>query len=1004
MASLISNECGRLGVWGSNSGADRQGRGSLDDQLRNDSTVHNMVAQSLKSLHSCITQGIELAKNPAKPLGENEEFDIPDGMSDFGSEASSVDSSQDTSPIDSVLAAIIQQVQALYESSTLLRRPAVPDKYIRSVTKNISSISNMFGPWDIAHVLEKVTQWHAENERKLEEPLKANDWLCVRLGAGNTRRREQLSYWQGHPGQGSSTKINAEIFSPAQNVSQKFVVDPTTVLVSPTPAKIVAHSTSASDFTTHSFSAVAQSVLKDTATISGRPKTIYASSDYRPEATEIRLPDFPKTEKGAVTVSCPYCFIQLDVKEMDNQRDLWKKHVFRDLRPYQCTWEHCSHSDKLYVTRHDWIFHEMQIHRRQWTCRDCDENFKSKTSIENHLRSRHLGTFTEKQLPMLLNLCEREIEPNTPTGCPLCEKILPLASLRGDNDLQGHLAWHLEQIALFVISKSDADEASGADEAESNKAAPGGVDDAEAAQLLGLNKDTEDSGNNQTEGDQIPTFPGFAPQERTEADKLRSSKTKANKENKEKTLEELKAFASSFKLSTTPPNDLAAIITKDPAKNRSTDAILDLSKLDEEPTEAQIISRVQDWTTGSASVTEAKSQLENNNHDARETPDYAKSTSKGGYENSLAFSEIPRQDEEAEEIRQYEEDKEMQRRRQDEDAEEIRQYEEAEEMQRRRQDEDAEEIRQYEEAEEMQRRRQDEDAEEIRQYEEAEEMQRRRQDEDAEEIRQYEEAEEMQRRRQDEDAEEIRQYEEAEEMQRRRQDEDAEEIRQYEEAEEMQRRRQDEDAEEIRQYEEAEEMQRRRRDEEAEEIRQYEEAEEMQRRRQDEDAEEIRLYEEAEEMQRQRRDEEAEEIRQYEGAEVIQRRDLADKVQVLGVEHIDTLRSMSQLASVLSFQGNYEEAETFYRLALEGKSKVIGVEHPETLISMSELAAVLFTQDKKVEAEVLYSRALEEKEKVYGIGHRDTFSYVFNLQMVLESQGKHEQSRELQKRIPHHTT
>lgn len=89
-----------------------------------------------------------MANNPEVSHKEDEAFDIPDGMSDFGSETST-DSTEGTSPIDSVLAAIVLQVQSLYESSALLRRPEIPDKYIRSVAKNTTSISNLFGPWDM---------------------------------------------------------------------------------------------------------------------------------------------------------------------------------------------------------------------------------------------------------------------------------------------------------------------------------------------------------------------------------------------------------------------------------------------------------------------------------------------------------------------------------------------------------------------------------------------------------------------------------------------------------------------------------------------------------------------------------------------------------------------------------------------------------------------------------------------------------------------------------------
>lgn len=68
------------------------------------------------------------------------------------------------------------------------------------------------------------------------------------------------------------------------------------------------------------------------------------------------------------------------------------------------------------------------------------------------------------------------------------------------------------------------------------------------------------------ERDVVTAFKGFAAQQRTQADKLRMSKARADKEVK---LQELKAFASSFKLNSPLPNDLVAIIAKDPAKQRA---------------------------------------------------------------------------------------------------------------------------------------------------------------------------------------------------------------------------------------------------------------------------------------------------------------------------------------------------------------------------------------------------------------------------------------------------
>ena len=243
------------------------------------------------------------------------------------------------------------------------------------------------------------------------------------------------------------------------------------------------------------------------------------------------------------------------------------------------------------------------------------------------------------------------MEPNTPTECPLCEKILPLASLRDGYDLQSHLAWHLEQIALFVISKSDLDEASDADEAHSNKAAQGVIDDAdethskkaaqgvvgdaETAQLLGLEKDAKDSGNNQTEERDIAAeFRRFAASQKAQVERRRVNKQKADKEeklqelkafassfklqppitrdpvqrrhvskqkaDKEEKLQELKAFASSFKLQSPIPRDLVPIVTKDPAKRRAIEATLGHLELDKAPTEeVQVNSHAQNLATGS---------------------------------------------------------------------------------------------------------------------------------------------------------------------------------------------------------------------------------------------------------------------------------------------------------------------------------------------------------------------------------------------------------------------
>ncbi|KAF2678563.1 hypothetical protein K458DRAFT_348288 [Lentithecium fluviatile CBS 122367] len=134
----------------------------------------------------------------------------------------------------------------------------------------------------------------------------------------------------------------------------------------------------------------------------------------------------------------------------------------------------------------------------------------------------------------------------------------------------------------------------------------------------------------------------------------------------------------------------------------------------------------------------------------------------------------------------------------------------------------------------------------------------------------------------------------------------------------------------------------------------------------------------------------ADDMGNYNEAEEMGRSALETREAALGVEHPDTLTSVSQLGSlgsVLSRQGKYEEAEAMHRRDLEGSEKVLGREHPDTLTSVSQLGSVLERQGKYEEAEAMHRRALEAREKVLGREHPDTLISIGNLALTLHSQG-----------------
>ena len=58
-------------------------------------------------------------------------------------------------------------------------------------------------------------------------------------------------------------------------------------------------------------------------------------------------------------------------------------------------------------------------------------------------------------------------------------------------------------------------------------------------------------------------------------------------------------------------------------------------------------------------------------------------------------------------------------------------------------------------------------------------------------------------------------------------------------------------------------------------------------------------------------------------------------------------------------QEEYHEAEGMYRWALRGSETVLGEEHLDTISTVDDLASVLHDQEKYQEAETMYRRALE---------------------------------------------
>ncbi|KAJ8127030.1 hypothetical protein O1611_g6607 [Lasiodiplodia mahajangana] len=383
---------------------------------------------------------------------------------------------------------ITDQVRSLHEISSLLRRPTVTNKFLRSKNtgpeptaprdpENIH-LNVAFRPFDENHVLEKILQWRTLSkslqaaslpdgtvpsayDAALYQEIEEVRWFCQRLGRANTRRREQLRYWKSHPYTSKQPiTITGLIKEPSITRGNRDIVpledqkedsrSQVSTLKPPDPLTLNGGQKPMSVFSKLSFSTVALSDVHDTKT-NIRPRTIYAPTAMGPDRA-ISIPAPPKIRDEETTFPCPYCGMGLEFRDM--RRDLWKRHVFRDLRPYICTFEDCHSAEKLFSSRHEWKHHEFQMHRREYVCRRCRSRCISRREMSMHLQKHYEEPISPDQMSILLDLCNRQIDPSSDNtdSCILCGDQVCLSAWHD------HVGAHMETLSLFVLPVPDDDD------------------------------------------------------------------------------------------------------------------------------------------------------------------------------------------------------------------------------------------------------------------------------------------------------------------------------------------------------------------------------------------------------------------------------------------------------------------------------------------------------------------------------------------------------------------
>ena len=334
------DELGRIRVWAENIGAHQTGQSSLDFRLRDASHISNQITKLLQDLKRSLDAIVEELSEDGTEASEDEEMS-----------ASWVDG-KSTTELQQLHEEVVNVIDCLYQLSIIIRKPAQHDLLVGS----------RMG--DEAH-FELYDKEHVRNLYPRTE-----EQISQRLGHAITRRRKYLKYRERHH---RKLEKGIEEVQGTQRATTESVLSETI----------------ATDFKAQNID------FEETSSCSGMSQTTYASSLI--DGGRVTIPPPPRESVGGKPFECPYCFIVVDIKSTRS----WSRHIFKDIRPYVCTFADCSMPDSLYDSRREWYFHEItEHHRENYVCALCKNTLKSSKQYGRHV-AHHLEELALFALPRI---------------------------------------------------------------------------------------------------------------------------------------------------------------------------------------------------------------------------------------------------------------------------------------------------------------------------------------------------------------------------------------------------------------------------------------------------------------------------------------------------------------------------------------------------------------------------------------------------------------------------
>ncbi|RDL40556.1 uncharacterized protein BP5553_00535 [Venustampulla echinocandica] len=441
--SALQDELGRFKVWAGNIAAHKTGRSSLDFRLRDATPLRERIMGLLSDMSELLEEGSQIAAGDRVPQDEAPSDHDSDSSDEEGSTLS-VRSENLTTELQQIFLDVVVCIDCLYKLSMTIRSGvSAHDRLVKAAAIDIS----FYETWDIQHVKSKFPA--------------IKESLATRLGKSISRRRQHFKYCEKHhkklaqdlilpqralnlphpsPAIANSPGISPQDPSPVDNHQEVAIDLPRIEAKTSTVATTVLTQTTASEF-------VGGTTDFEVESDSGQTSTSYATTVS--QGGRLCIPPPPRDSIGGRPFECPYCFTIVGIRTTH----AWKKHVFRDLQPYVCTFETCAKASRMFDSRRDWFDHELINHRKEWFCTaDCQQSFKVQGEFEDHMQDVHQIS-SPNQLSALVDMCQRPVDEDAEEQCPLC-----METLGSMKQLCRHLARHLEELALFALPRSKDDE------------------------------------------------------------------------------------------------------------------------------------------------------------------------------------------------------------------------------------------------------------------------------------------------------------------------------------------------------------------------------------------------------------------------------------------------------------------------------------------------------------------------------------------------------------------